>query len=146
MTPAKPGMQQDLIEPLREFLESFTQELTEQQFIPAFREELRRLLAALERIQESGDTLQQIATGVDKLREVFAPSGTRMLEGVKELEGLMRNNADGLKSQAEEVLADLLKTHNELENALRAEAGVLQEQTSVSKDTLTRTASEIEER
>lgn len=146
MTPAKPGMQQDLIEPLREFLESFTQELTEQQFIPAFREELRRLLSALERIQESGDTLQQIATGVDRLREVFAPSGTRMLEGVKELEGLMRNNADGLKTQAEEVLTDLLKTHNELENALRAEAGVLQEQTSVSKDTLSRTASEIEER
>ena len=146
MTPAKPGMQQELIEPLREFLQTFTQELTEQQFIPAFRDELRRLLTAFERIQESGDTLQQIATGVDRLREVFTPSGTRVLEGVKELEALMRNNADGLKVQAEEVLTDLLKTHNELEVALREEAGVLRDQTAIGRDALTRTATEIEER
>jgi len=146
MTPAKPGMHQELVEPLREFLESFTQELTEQQFIPAFREEVRLLLAATDRIQESGDTLQQIAAGVERMREVFAPSGTRMLEGVKELEALMKANADDLKVQAETVLGDLLKTHGELEEALRKEAGVLNEQTSVGRETLNRTATEIEER
>ena len=145
MTP-KPGPLQDLVEPLQSFLQTFTQELTEQQFIPAFRDELRRLVTAIDNLQQSEDTLQQIARGVDRLREVFAPAGTRLLEGVKDLETLMRSNATDLRDRSGDVLKDLLSTHDQLEAALRNEAGLLQEQTSASRDALTRTVADVEGR
>lgn len=145
MTPAKPTPGAELVEPLRQFLESFTQELTEQQFIPAFRGELGKLAEGLDNIQQSGETLQQIARGVDRLRDVFAPAGTRMLEGVKEIETQMRAGGDQLRSRAEEVLGQLATTHRELEQALRTEAGLLNDQNSASRETLSRVSTEIEE-
>ncbi|RPH95877.1 hypothetical protein EHM69_02985 [candidate division KSB1 bacterium] len=143
---SKPISHSELIEPLQSFLESFTQELTEQKFVPAFRDELKRLLASLENLQQSEDTLQQIARGVDRLREVFAPAGTRLLESVKDLETVMRGHTDQLKERAEDVLKDLLQTHEQLETAMRSEAGLLQEQTSASREALSRTIAEIEGR
>ena len=145
MTP-KPGPLHELVEPLQSFLQTFTQELTEQQFIPAFRDELRRLVAAIDNLQQSEDTLQQIARGVDRLREVFAPAGTRLLEGVKDLETVMRSNATDLRDKSGQVLKDLLSTHDQLEAALRNEAGLLQEQTSASRESLGRTIEEVEGR
>src|SRR5512142_1796840 len=132
MTP-KSGPPSELLEPLQAFLQTFTQELTEQQFVPAFREELRRLVAAIENLQQSEESLQQIARGVDRLREVFAPAGTRMLENVKDLESLMRTNANDLRDRSSQVIKDLLSTHDQLEAALRNEAGLIQEQTSASR-------------
>lgn len=145
MTPAKPTPGAELVEPLRQFLESFTQELTEQQFIPAFRGELGKLAEGLDNIQQSGETLQQIARGVERLRDVFAPAGTRMLEGVKEIETQMRAGGDQLRSRAEDVLGQLASTHRELEQALRTEAGLLSDQNSASRETLSRVSNEIEE-
>lgn len=145
MTPAKPTPGAELVEPLRQFLETFTQELTEQQFIPAFRGELGKLAEGLDNIQQSGETLQQIAKGVDRLREVFAPAGTRMLEGVKEIELQMRAGGDQMRARAEEVLGQLAATHKELDQALRTEAGLLGEQTSTSRETLNRISGEIDE-
>ncbi len=75
----------ELIQPLQSFLETFTQELTEQKFVPAFRDELKRFLSTIENLQKSEASLQQIAVGVDRLREVFAPAGTKLLEGAKDL-------------------------------------------------------------
>lgn len=146
MTPSKPGLGTELVEPLRNFLESFTQELTEQQFIPAFRDELGKLAQAFENIQQAGDTLQQVARGVDRLRDVFAPAGTRMLEGVKELESQMRTNSDLLRTQANEVLAQLQGSHSELEAALRRESGLLSEHSSAGRDAVMRISGEVEER
>jgi hypothetical protein len=143
---AKPTSHLELIEPLQSFLESFTQELTEQQFIPAFRDELKRLLSTLENLQESENALQQIARGVDRLREVFAPAGNRLLESVKDLETLMHSNADDLRNRANDILKDLQQTHEQLEGNLRSEAGLLQEQTTASREALSRTVAEIEER
>ncbi|MBK6764969.1 MAG: hypothetical protein IPG71_01300 [bacterium] len=145
MTPSKPTPGAELVEPLRQFLENFTQELTEQQFIPAFRGELGKLAEGLDNIQQSGETLQQIARGVDRLKEVFAPAGTRMLESVKEIETQMRAGGDQLRSRAEEVLAQLADNHRGLEQALRDEAGLLTDQNSQSRETLTRVSNEIEE-
>ena len=146
MTPAKPTPGAELVEPLRQFLESFTQDLTEQQFIPAFREELGKLAEGLDNIQQSGETLQQIAKGVDRLRDVFAPAGTRMLEGVKEIETQMRAGGDQMRAKAEEVLLHLASTHRELDQALRNEAGLLSEQNSSSRETLARISNEIDEK
>lgn len=146
MTPSKPGLGTELVEPLRNFLESFTQELTEQQFIPAFRDELGKLAQAFENIQQAGDTLQQVARGVDRLRDVFAPAGTRMLEGVKELEAQMRTNSDLLRTQANEVLASLQSSHSELETALRRESGLLGEHSSAGREAVMRISGEVEER
>lgn len=145
MTPAKPTPAAELVEPLRQFLESFTQELTEQQFIPAFRGELGKLAEGLDNIQQSGETLQQIARGVDRLRDVFAPAGTRMLEGVKDLETQLKAGGDQLRSRAEEVLLQLQTTHRELEQALRAESGLLVDQNSASREALGRLAIDVEE-
>lgn len=145
MTPAKPTPGAELVEPLRQFLESFTQELTEQQFIPAFRGELGKLAEGLDNIQQSGETLQQIAKGVERLREVFAPAGTRMLEGVKDIEEQLKSGGEQMRARAEEVLGQLAATHRELDQALRAEAGLLGEQTSTSRDALTRISGEIDE-
>jgi translation initiation factor 2B subunit (eIF-2B alpha/beta/delta family) len=136
----------ELLEPLQSFLESFTQELTEQQFVPALRDELKRLLSALDSLQRSEDTLQQIARGVDRLREVFAPAGTRLLESAKDIESVMRSNADLIKDRAGDVLNDLLRTHEQLEGSLRDEAGLLQEHASASREALGRTVVEVEER
>ncbi len=146
MTPAKPTPGAELVEPLRQFLESFTQELTEQQFIPAFREQLGKLSEGLDNIQQSGESLQQIARGVDRLKEVFAPAGTRMLEGVKEIETQMRQGSEQMRVRAEEVLLQLAATQRELEQALRAEAGIVGEQSSASREALQRLSSDIEER
>ncbi len=145
MTP-KTGPLHELVEPLQSFLQSFTQELTEQQFIPAFRDELRRLVSTIDNLQHSEETLQQIARGVDRLREVFAPAGTRLLEGVKDLETVMRSNANDLRDRSGQVMKDLLATHDQLEAALRSEAGVLQEQTSASREALSRTVADVEGR
>ncbi len=145
MTPAKPTPGAELVEPLRQFLESFTQELTEQQFIPAFRGELGKLAEGLDNIQQSGETLQQIARGVDRLRDVFAPAGTRMLEGVKDLETQLKAGSDQLRSRAEEVLSQLQTTHRELEQALRTESGLLVDQNSASREALGRLATDVEE-
>jgi DNA repair exonuclease SbcCD ATPase subunit len=145
MTAAKPTPGADLVEPLRQFLESFTQELTEQQFIPAFRGELGKLAEGLDNIQQSGETLQQIARGVDRLRDVFAPAGTRMLEGVKEIEAQMRSGGEQMRVRAEEVLTQLSSTHRELEQALRTEAGLLNDQSSTSRETLQRVSGQIDE-
>lgn len=145
MTP-KPGPLHELVEPLQSFLQSFTQELTEQQFIPAFRDELRRLVSTIDNLQHSEESLQQIARGVDRLREVFAPAGTRLLEGVKDLETVMRSNANDLRDRSSQVMKDLLATHDQLEAALRNEAGVLQEQTSASRESLSRTVADVEGR
>ncbi|MCB9367266.1 MAG: hypothetical protein H6508_08815 [Calditrichaeota bacterium] len=144
MSAAKPTPGTELVEPLRQFLESFTQELTEQQFIPAFRGELGKLAEGLDNIQQSGETLQQIARGVDRLRDVFAPAGTRMLEGVKDLESQLKNGGDQLRSRAEEVLTQLLATQRDLEQALRTESGLLIDQNSASRDALGRLASDVE--
>ncbi|MFZ5433031.1 MAG: hypothetical protein ACOZB3_04575 [Calditrichota bacterium] len=143
---SNPASHVDLIEPLREFLESFTQELTEQKFVPAFRDELKRLLGALESVQQSEETLQEIARGVENLREVFTPAGARLLESAKDLEQAMRSNADQIKGRAEDVLRDLLQTHEQLETALRSEAGLMQEQTSAGREALARTVEDIEGR
>ncbi len=145
MTP-KTGPLHELVEPLQSFLQSFTQELTEQQFIPAFRDELRRLVSAIDNLQHSEESLQQIARGVDRLREVFAPAGTRLLEGVKDLETVMQSNANDLRDRSGQVMKDLLATHDQLETALRNEAGVLQEQTSASREALARTVADVEGR
>jgi len=145
MTP-KSGPLHELVEPLQTFLQTFTQELTEQQFIPAFRDELRRLVTATDNLQHAEESLQQIARGVDRLREVFAPAGTQLLEGVKNLETVMRSNANDLRDRSGEVLKDLLSTHDQLEAALRNEAGVLQEQTSASREALARTVADVEGR
>lgn len=145
MTP-KSGPPSELLEPLQTFLQSFTQELTEQQFVPAFREELRRVIAAIDNLQQSEESLQQIARGVERLREVFAPAGTRLLEGVKDFENIMRSNAADLRDRSGQVLKDLLSTHDQLEAALRNEAGLLQEQTSASREALTRTIADVEGR
>ena len=145
MTAAKPTPGAELVEPLRQFLESFTQELTEQQFIPAFRGELGKLAEGLDNIQQSGETLQQIARGVDRLRDVFAPAGTRMLEGVKEIEEQMRAGGEQMRARADEVLTQLSSTHRELEQALRAEAGLLNDQSSTSREALQRISGEIDE-
>jgi hypothetical protein len=136
----------ELVEPLQSFLENLTQELTEQKFVPAMRDELKRLLTALESLQQSEDSLQQIARGVERLREVFAPAGTRLLEGVKDLESVMRANADQLRERAGGVLNNLLETHGQIETALRSEAGLLQEQTAASREALARTVAEVESR
>lgn len=136
----------ELLQPLQSFLEAFTQELTEQKFVPAFRDELKRLMGALEALQASEDSLQQIARGVDRLREVFAPAGTRLLEGAKDLEEQMRSNSEVLRERADAVLRDLVQTHESLEAALRAEAGLLQDQTSASREVLTRTVGDMEGR
>jgi translation initiation factor 2B subunit (eIF-2B alpha/beta/delta family) len=141
-----PNNHSELLEPLQNFLETFAQELTEQQFVPALRDELKRLLAALDSLQKSEDTLQQIARGVDRLREVFAPAGTRLLESAKDLETVMRSNADLIKDRAGDVLNDLLRTHEQLEGSMRDEAGLLQEQASASREALNRTVSEVENR
>ncbi|MCC6476269.1 hypothetical protein IT157_04365 [bacterium] len=146
MTPSKPGLGTELVEPLRNFLESFTQELTEQQFIPAFRDELGKLAQAFENIQQAGDTLQQVARGVDRLRDVFAPAGTRMLDGVKELEAQMRSNSDLLRTQANEVLTQLQTSHSELETALRRESGLLGDHSSAGREAVMRISGEVEER
>ncbi len=145
MTPAKPTPGAELVEPLRQFLENFTQELTEQQFIPAFRGELGKLAEGLDNIQQSGETLQQIARGVDRLRDVFAPAGTRMLEGVKEIETQMRSGGEQMRIRAEEVLEQLSQSHRELEQALRTEAGLLNDQSSVSREALTRISNDIDD-
>lgn len=142
----KPTTHRELIEPLQSFLETITQELTEQKFVPALRDELKRLVATLENLQQSEDTLQKIARGVERLREVFAPAGTRLLEGVKDLESLMRTNADQLRERANEILNDLMRTHEQLEGTMRSEAGLLQEQTSASREALARTVAEVETR
>jgi hypothetical protein len=142
----KPTTHLELVEPLRGFLETITQELTEQKFVPAVREELKRLLVAIDNLQNSENTLQQIAHGVERLREVFAPAGTRLLEGVKEIESVMRGNADQLREKAGSVLTDLRTTHEQLEDALRSEAGLLQEQTSASREALSRTIADVESR
>jgi len=146
MTPAKPTPGSELVEPLRQFLESFTQELTEQQFIPAFKEQLGKLAEGLDGIQQSGDTLQQIARGVDRLKEVFAPAGTRMLESVREIETQMRTGSDQMRARAEEILLQLASTQRELEQALRNEAGIVGEQNSASREAIARLSSDVEER
>jgi hypothetical protein len=136
----------ELIEPLQSFLETFTQELTEQKFVPAFRDELKRLLGALENLQQSEESLQQIARGVERLREAFAPAGSRLIESVKDIETILHGHADQIKEQAEAVLKDLLQTHEQLEGALRSEAGLLKDQTAAGREALTRAAADIEQR
>lgn len=143
---AKPGPHLELIEPLQSFLENLTQELTEQKFIPAFRDELQRMITAVDNLQQSEDTLQQIARGVERLRDVFGPAGTRLSEGVRDLEILMRGHTDELKGQAEQVLKDLGATHTQLESALRGEAELLQGQSSASRDAISRVTAEMEAR
>lgn len=138
--------QAEIVEPLRQFLEKFSQELTEQQFIPAFRDELKRLLGAVDGLQRSETALQQIAQSVEQLKDVFTPAGTRLLEGAKELEEAMRSNSSQIREQAEEVLRDLLDTHTKLESSLRSEAGLVQEHTAVSRESLSRTVSDVEDR
>jgi hypothetical protein len=136
----------ELIEPLQSFLETFTQELTEQKFVPAFRDELKRLLGALENLQQSEESLQQIARGVERLREAFAPAGSRLIESVRDIEGVLHGHADQFKDQAESVLKDLLQTHEQLEGALRSEADLLKDQTSAGREALTRATADIEQR
>jgi len=136
----------ELIEPLQSFLETFTQELTEQKFVPAFRDELKRLLGALENLQQSEDSLQQIARGVEHLREAFAPAGSRLIESVKDIEAVLHGHADQIKEQAEAVLRDLLQTHEHLEGSLRSEAGLLKDQTAAGREALTRATADIEQR
>lgn len=143
---AKPTSHSELIEPLQNFLEAFTQELTEQKFVPAFRDELKRLLGALESLQQSEDSLQQIARGVERLREVFAPAGTRLLENVKDLETVLRGQVDQIKEQTDGVLKDLFQTHEQLESALRSEAGLLKEQTAAGREALVRASADVEQR
>jgi hypothetical protein len=143
---SKPISHLELVQPLQSFLETFTQELTEQKFVPALRDELKRLIASLEGLQQSEDTLQQIARGVDRLREVFAPAGTRLLEGVKDLETAMRTNSEQLRERAGDVLTSLTRTHEQLEGSLRGEAGLLQEQAQASREALSRTVAEVETR
>ncbi|MBI5060090.1 hypothetical protein HZB60_09970 [candidate division KSB1 bacterium] len=145
MTP-KPGSHLELVEPLQNFLENLSQELTEQKFIPAFRDELARLIGAIDNLQRSEETLQQIARGVDRLREVFGPAGTRLLEGVKELEMAMKANAADIQERAGGVVADLLSTHSQLEQALRGETELMQEQNAASRDAIGRVTSEMEAR
>jgi hypothetical protein len=136
----------ELIEPLQSFLETFTQELTEQKFVPAFRDELKKLLGALENLQQSEESLQQIAHGVERLREAFAPAGSRLIESVKDIEAVLHGHADQIKEQAEAVLRDLLHTHEQLEGALRSEAGLLKDQTAAGREALTRATADIEQR
>ncbi|MBU0507472.1 hypothetical protein KKH27_01365 [bacterium] len=143
---SRPEPPSEIVEPLRRFLETFTQELTEQQFIPAFRDELKRLLNSLDGLQRSETVLQQIAQSVVQLQEVFTPAGTRLLEGARELEEAMRANASQVRGQAEDVLRDLLETHQKLESSLRSEAGLIQEHTNVGREALDRTVGEIEDR
>ncbi len=144
--PAKPTTHLELIEPLQSFLESLAQDLTEHKFVPALQGELQKLQGALEGLEQAESTLQQIARGVDRLREVFAPAGTRLLEGVKDVESILRSNAGQLREQADGVLQDLLSTHEQLEAALRNEANTLSEQTSVSREALNRTIADVDAR
>lgn len=142
----KSGTPPELIEALQSFLESFTQDLTEQQFIPAFREELGRLVQTLDNLQQSEETLQQIAGGVERLRDLFAPAGKQMLDGVRNLEELMKENADHIRQGAEDVLKELTKTHGDLETSLRSEAKLMQEHSTAGREALARTTAEVEER
>jgi len=136
----------ELLEPLRAFLETFSDELAQQKFIPAFREEISQLRGAFEDLTRSQETLEQIAHGVDRLREVFAPAGTRLLERVKDLEQTLAQNVEQLQSYAGEVLANLQKTHEELEGSLRSEAGRVQESAEASREVLTQTVADVEKR
>jgi hypothetical protein len=145
MTP-RPTSQLELVEPLRSFLESFSQELTEQKFVPAFRDELKKLLASLDRLQQTEETLQQVSEGVERLREVFAPAGTKLLDGARDLETAMRTGAEQIRSRAADVLSELVQTHEKLEGSLRSEAGLLQEQTAASREAVGRAVAEIESR
>lgn len=145
MTP-KPSPHLELVEPLQSFLENLTQELTEQKFIPAFREELQRMISAVDNLQQSEATLQQIAGGVDRLREVFGPAGSRLSEGVRDLELLMKSHSEDLKGRADVVLRDLMATHTQMESSLRSEADLLQGQSSASRDAISRVTAEMESR
>ncbi len=145
MTP-KHAPHQEVIEPLRQFLETLTQELTEHKFIPAFRDELRTLISALENLQHSEESLQQISRGVDRLRELFAPASTRLHEGVKELEGLMKTHVGDLKERSGEILKSVAQTHEQLEASLRTEGELIREQSGKSREAMGRVGAEMESR
>ncbi|MBU1708186.1 hypothetical protein KKB28_09790, partial [bacterium] len=57
----------ELLEPLRAFLESLTDDLTQEKFLPAFREEIAEVRQAFESLSQSQETLEQISHGIDRL-------------------------------------------------------------------------------
>lgn len=136
----------ELLEPLRAFLETFTDELAQQKFIPAFQKEIAQVRGAFEDLSRSQETLEQIARGVDRLREVFAPAGTRLLEHVKELEQLLAKNVEQLHGYAREVLTNLQKTHEELEGSLRSDAEHIRESAEADREVLARAVADVEKR
>ncbi len=136
----------ELLEPLKEFLETLSDELTQQKFIPAFRQEIASLRSAFEDLSQSQQTLEQLAHGVDRLREVFAPAGTRLLASVKDLEQLIGQNIAQLQGYAGEMLTSLERTREELGHSLQSEAELVQESARASRQALTETLTEVEHR
>lgn len=136
----------ELLEPLKEFLETLSDELTQQKFIPAFRQEIASLRSAFEDLSQSQQTLEQLAHGVDRLREVFAPAGTRLLASVKDLEQLIGQNIAQLQGYAGEMFTNLEQTREELGRSLRSEAELVQESARASRQALTETLTEVEHR
>jgi len=136
----------ELLEPLKEFLETLSDELTQQKFIPAFRQEIASLRSAFEDLSQSQQTLEQLAHGVDRLREVFAPAGTRLLASVKDLEQLIGQNIAQLQGYAGEMLTSFERTRDELGHSLRTEAELVQESARASRQALTETLTEVEHR
>ncbi|MFH1011250.1 MAG: hypothetical protein V1784_08450 [bacterium] len=136
----------ELLEPLREFLETLSEELTSQKFIPAFREEIAELRKVFEDLSQSQETLERIAHGVERLRDVFAPAGTRLLTNVKDMEQQLTQHMAQLQGFAGEALAGLLQTHEELSQALRREAERAEESATASCETLKTALSEVEQR
>ena len=135
----------ELLEPLRTFLESLTDDLTQEKFLPAFREEIAEVRQSFESLSQSQETLEQISRGVDRLRDIFAPAGTRLLSGVKDFEQLLSQNVEQLHDHAGDILEGLRKTHVELESSLRAEAETVQESTAASREALQETTENVEQ-
>ncbi len=135
----------ELLEPLRAFLESLTDDLTQEKFLPAFREEIAEVRQAFESLSQSQETLEQISRGIDRLRDVFAPAGTRLLSGVKDFEQLLTQNVEQMHGYAGEVLESLRKTHEELENSLRGEVENAQESAAASREALRETTENVEQ-
>ncbi len=135
----------ELLEPLRAFLESLTDDLTQEKFLPAFREEIAEVRQSFESLSQSQETLEQISRGVDRLRDVFAPAGTRLLSGVKDFEQLLSQNVEQLQDYAGEILESLRKTHEELENSLRGEVESVQKSAAASREALRETTENVEQ-
>jgi predicted DNA-binding protein len=117
----------ELLEPLRAFLETLSEELTEQKFLPALRGEIGHLREVFDNLSQSQETLERIAHGVERLRDVFAPAGTRLLTSVKEMEQQLSQHMAQLQGFAGDALTSMKQTHEDMARSLRTGTGLVQE-------------------